>query len=161
MNYKNKIFKESEGSFQEIIEKWKKLNKRIVFTNGCFDLLHSGHVKYLNEAAKMGDKLIIGLNSDSSVRKIKGKNRPVKSQQCRAEILAFMKVVDMVIIFNDETRLNLIENIVPDILVKGGDWDKKNIVGADIVLKNGGEVKSLTFLKGFSSSKIIDKIKNG
>ncbi|HHH53798.1 MAG TPA: D-glycero-beta-D-manno-heptose 1-phosphate adenylyltransferase [Bacteroidetes bacterium] len=158
MNYKSKIYKELDASYLEIIKEWQKSNKKIVFTNGCFDLLHSGHIAYLNEAAGLGDKLVVGLNSDLSVRNIKGETRPIKTQQCRADILAFMSVVDLVVIFDEDTPFGLIEKIVPDVLVKGGDWKPEQIVGSDIVLKNGGKVKSLSYIKGYSSSKIIEKI---
>ena len=158
MNYKNKIFSTLDTKALALIEKWKSSGQKIVFTNGCFDILHSGHIKYLAEAADLGDRLIIGLNSDSSVKKLKGENRPVKSQICRADVLAFMSAVDMVIIFDEETPLILIEKILPDILVKGGDWRPDQIVGSDIVIKNGGKVKSLTFLEGFSTTRIIDRM---
>jgi rfaE bifunctional protein nucleotidyltransferase chain/domain len=158
MNYKNKIFSALDTKSLTLIEKWKGLGHKVVFTNGCFDILHSGHIKYLAEAADLGDRLIIGLNSDSSVKKLKGENRPVKSQNCRADILAFMSVVDMVIIFDEETPVKLIETILPDVLVKGGDWKPDQIVGSDIVIKNGGTVKSLNFLEGFSTTKIIERI---
>ena len=158
MDYKNKIYKDIDESALDVIQKWKKESKKIVFTNGCFDILHSGHIQYLNEAKKLGDKLILGLNSDDSVSRLKGPTRPIKSQECRADILAFMEVIDLVIIFNEETPYDLISSLVPDILVKGGDWKINEIVGSDIVLKHGGEVKSLSFLEGHSSSKIIEKM---
>ena len=135
-------------------------NKKIVFTNGCFDILHSGHVLYLEEAASLGDILIIGLNSDCSVRRIKGSNRPINQERDRAIVLSSLSVIDYIIIFTEDTPYNLINIIVPDILVKGGDWEIKNIVGADIVLKNGGKVKSLIFQEGKSTSNIIEKIKS-
>ena len=161
MNYKNKIFSTLDQEALEKINDWKKSGKKIVFTNGCFDILHSGHIQYLSEAKQSGDILIIGLNSDISVKRLKGENRPIKSQECRADILAFMESVDLVIIFNEDTPENLINQLIPDVLVKGGDWKPDEIVGADIVLKNGGEVKSLSFLEGHSSSSIIDKINRG
>ncbi len=158
MNYKNKIFSTLDTKALKLIEKWKMSGQKLVFTNGCFDILHSGHIKYLSEAKNLGDKLIIGLNSDSSVRKLKGTSRPVKSQNCRADILAFMSDVDMVVIFEEDTPIDLIKKIIPDVLVKGGDWKPQQIVGADLVIKNGGEVKSLAFLEGYSSSKIINRM---
>lgn len=158
MNYKNKIFSTLDQKALNKINNWKESGSKIVFTNGCFDILHSGHIQYLSEAKKLGDILIIGLNSDTSVKRLKGENRPVKSQECRADILAFMGDIDMIIIFNEDTPLNLIDQIIPDILVKGGDWKPEEIVGSEIVLKNGGEVKSLSFLEGYSSSSIIDKM---
>ena len=158
MNYKTKIFRNIDSQSIELINKWKSEGKRVVFTNGCFDILHSGHIKYLSEAAALGDKLVIGLNSDSSVSRLKGSNRPIKSEECRADILAFMAEVDMVVIFDEDTPEALIKRIIPDILVKGGDWKIDEIVGADIVINNGGVVKSLSFLEGFSSTKIIDRM---
>lgn len=158
MKYKDKIYSKIGQSAIDLINTWKSEGKKIVFTNGCFDILHSGHIQYLSEAAQLGGKLVIGLNSDSSVSRLKGSDRPIKSQECRADILSFMEAIDMVIVFDEDTPLELIEKIIPDILVKGGDWSTDQIVGSDIVLKNGGEVKSLSFLKGFSSTRIIEKI---
>lgn len=132
-------------------------NKKIVFTNGCFDILHSGHVQYLKEAKSLGDILIVGLNSDSSVRGLKGPTRPLNSEQDRKFILENLRAVDFVEIFDEETPFNLIQKILPDVLVKGGDWAVDQIVGSDIVLKNGGEVKSLTFKDGYSTTGIIER----
>jgi len=142
------------------LETYKKLNLTKVFTNGCFDLLHLGHLQYLQEAKKLGDVLIVGINSDTSVKKIKGPSRPINDQSTRATMLASLKMVDHVIIFNEETPLNLIKAIMPDVLVKGGDWSIEKIIGADIVMNNGGTVKSLTFKEGYSTTSIIEKIKN-
>lgn len=150
-----KIFSLSE--LKNEIEK-KRKGKKVVFTNGCFDLLHVGHVRYLQEARGLGDFLVLGLNSDASVSKLKGPERPVQVQDDRAEILAALECISWVTIFDEPTPLNLIETIKPDILVKGGDWPVEKIVGADFVLKNGGEVKSLPFHKGRSTTGIIDKI---
>ncbi len=154
-----KIYSKINSASIEKINNWKEQGKKIVFTNGCFDILHCGHIKYLQEAKSLGDKLVLGLNSDNSVRRLKGKERPVNPQVCRAEILAALEVVDMVIIFDEDTPLTIIENILPNILVKGGDWKIEDIVGSDVVLGNGGEVKSLSFLQGFSTTSIIEKIK--
>jgi len=158
VNYKDKIFFKFDSDSNKRIQEWKSEGKKIVFTNGCFDILHSGHIQYLSEAAKLGTVFIVGLNSDDSVRRLKGENRPIKSQNCRADILAFMKDIDMVVVFEEDTPENLIKNIVPDVLVKGGDWKIEEIVGSDIVLSNGGEVKSLSFLDGHSSTIIIEKM---
>ncbi len=141
------------------IEEWKAENNKIVFTNGCFDILHCGHIKYLQEAKALGQKLIIGLNSDDSVKRLKGKDRPVNTQECRGEVLAALEAVDLVVVFEEDTPIEIIKKIVPDILVKGGDWKIEDIVGSDIVLKNGGELKSLSFVQGISTTSIIDKIK--
>ncbi len=132
--------------------------KKIVFTNGCFDILHSGHVSYLNEAKSLGDVLIVGLNSDLSVKRLKGESRPINSEQDRKFVLENLKAVDYVIIFEDDTPLRLIKGITPQILVKGGDWTPDQIVGSEFVLENGGEVLSLSFKKGYSTTKIIEKI---
>jgi len=141
-----------------IRQKLKAGNKKIVFTNGVFDLIHSGHVDYLVKAKSLGDVLIVGLNSDKSVKKIKGDKRPILKQEERSFILANLKPVDYVILFDEDTPENLIKELVPDILVKGGDWTVDKIVGNDIVIKNGGEVKSIEFVNPQSTSKIIDII---
>lgn len=133
-------------------------SKKIVFTNGCFDILHRGHVAYLNEAKSCGDLLVLGLNSDASVKKLKGPERPVNSEEDRKFILENLKAVDFVEIFTEETPLNLIKKIMPHTLVKGGDWSVEQIVGSKEVLANGGEVYSLNFVDGFSTTNIIEKI---
>ena len=135
-------------------------SQTIIFTNGCFDIIHSGHVLYLEEAKSLGDILIVGLNSDESVRLLKGKDRPINSQGDRAIVLAALNSVDYVIVFEEETPYNLIKTINPDILVKGGDWLVEQIVGHDIVLKKGGTVKSLMFKEGKSTTNIINKLKS-
>jgi D-beta-D-heptose 7-phosphate kinase/D-beta-D-heptose 1-phosphate adenosyltransferase len=135
-----------------------KQSKKIVFTNGCFDLIHCGHIEYLKKAKSLGDVLIVGLNSDNSVQHIKGKNRPINCEDDRAEILNCLKPVDYVVIFEEDTPFNLIKIIMPDILVKGGDWKIKDIVGSDVVLANGGEVKSIKFVPGKSTTEIVKKI---
>tara|TARA_B100000927_G_scaffold158601_1_gene127739 strand:- start:2737 stop:3201 length:465 start_codon:yes stop_codon:yes gene_type:complete len=141
-----------------IINKIKSEGKKIVFTNGCFDLLHVGHIKYLSQAKDLGDILIIGLNSDKSVKKLKGNNRPINSFEDRAKLLAALKSVDLVIMFEEQTPENLIKEIIPDVLVKGGDYDIKEIVGYQTVIDNGGQVKTLSFYDGYSSTNYIDKI---
>lgn len=140
------------------INKIKSEGKKIVFTNGCFDLLHVGHIKYLSQAKDLGDILIIGLNSDKSVKKLKGNNRPINSFEDRAKLLAALKSVDLVIMFEEQTPENLIKEIIPDVLVKGGDYDIKEIVGYQTVIDNGGQVKTLSFYDGYSSTNYIDKI---
>jgi len=140
------------------IKKLKQKNKKIVFTNGCFDILHAGHVSYLSKAKSLGDILVIGLNSDASVKKIKGKSRPVVSQKNRAILLAALEAVDFVVLFSELTPLKLIKAIKPDVLVKGGDWKKENIVGSDFVESYGGKVKSLAYVKGLSTRNLIAKI---
>ena len=131
---------------------------RIVFTNGCFDLLHVGHIRYLQEAKSLGNLLFVGLNSDASIKGLKGPERPIQDQSDRAEILAALDCVDFVCIFDEDTPAQLIEIVQPDVLVKGGDWPISKIVGADFVLGRGGEVKSLQFVKGKSTTGLVDKI---
>ena len=133
--------------------------QKLVFTNGCFDILHSGHVLYLEEAKSLGDILILGLNSDDSVKRLKGEDRPINSENERAIVLSGLNSIDYIIIFEEDTPIELIKQIQPNILVKGGDWTVKQIVGYDIVLKNGGDVKSLLFKEGLSSTCVINKIR--
>lgn len=142
----------------EIRNKFKLENKKVVFTNGCFDILHSGHVDYLNKARDAGDALIVGLNSDASIRRIKGEKRPVLDQQERAFLIANLKAVDYVTLFDEDTPEIIINDLVPDILVKGADWAIDKIVGRDTVEKNGGEVKTIKFVNDQSTSKIINSI---
>ncbi len=136
----------------------KSDNKKVVFTNGVFDLIHSGHIDYLSKAKKLGDVLIVGLNTDESVTRIKGIKRPILKQAERAFIISNLKPVDYVIFFNEDTPEKLISELIPDILVKGADWAMDKIVGKEIVEKNGGEVKNIEFVNGNSTSKIIDLI---
>ena len=142
----------------EIINRIKAERKKIVFTNGCFDLLHVGHVRYLAQAKKLGDFLIIGLNSDNSVKELKGEDRPMNSFEDRATLLSAIESVDSVIMFEEQTPENLIKDIVPDILVKGGDYNIEDIVGFQTVIQNGGLVKSLSFYDGYSTTNYIKKI---
>ena len=148
-------------NFSKELEEFLSQNseKKVVFTNGCFDILHTGHVSYLNEAKELGDLLIVGLNSDESVKRLKGPERPINSELDRKFVLENLKAVDFVEIFTEDTPYNLIKKVLPNILVKGGDWSPDQIVGSDIVLNNNGQVKSLNFINGFSSTKIINKIK--
>jgi rfaE bifunctional protein nucleotidyltransferase chain/domain len=129
--------------------------KKIVFTNGCFDILHPGHARYLYEARLLGDYLIVAVNSDRSVRVLKGPGRPVLREQARAELLAAFGFVDAVVIFDEETPLRVIQELMPDVLVQGADWPEKEIVGADVVKGAGGEVKQVPIVEGFSTSAII------
>jgi D-glycero-beta-D-manno-heptose 1-phosphate adenylyltransferase len=144
------------------VSDWKKQGKKVVFTNGCFDLLHPGHVDYLSRAADLGDILIVAVNSDNSVKALgKGSSRPIQDENSRAYVMAGLHAVDAVVVFNEETPFELISQIKPDVLVKGGDWKIDQIVGADIVIKNGGVVKSLEFLPGYSTTSIEQKILKG
>ncbi len=142
------------------LEMRRTKGKKIVFTNGCFDILHSGHIYYLNEARALGDYLVVGVNSDSSVTRLKGHKRPILPLKERLEILSGLEMVDMLIPFEEDTPLNLIETISPSVLVKGGDYTIPTIVGAEYVLKNGGEVKVLSFKEGSSTTNIIETILN-
>ncbi len=154
---KNKI-KSAEES-KALIAEWKKTGQKVVFTNGCFDILHLGHVDYLERARAMGNRLVVGLNTDDSVTRFKGSNRPIQDQDSRARILASLQFVDLVVLFDQDTPLELISELIPDILVKGSDYLAENIVGSEVVKNTGGEVKTIDFVPGYSTSRIIDKIK--
>jgi rfaE bifunctional protein nucleotidyltransferase chain/domain len=140
------------------VERLKREGKKVVFTNGCFDILHAGHTRYLREARKMGDALILALNSDSSVRSIKGPMRPIVPEAERAEVVASLDSVDYVTVFDELTPLELIEFLRPDVIVKGGDWAEKDIVGAETVRKWGGRVAIMPQIEGASTTNIIDKV---
>ncbi len=146
------------SQIKTIIPRLQSQKKKIVFTNGCFDLLHIGHIQYLRKAKSQGDILVIGLNSDQSVRMIKGKNRPIVPEKERAEIVASLEMVDYVILFNDPDPLRLIESLKPNILVKGADWPKSRIIGREIVEKIGGRVIRVPLVPGASSTGLIEKI---
>ena len=140
------------------VDKWKSTGLKVVFTNGCFDILHRGHVEYLTDAKACGDKLVTALNSDCSVRGLKGDSRPIQSQADRAAILDALASVDLVVVFDEETPAEIVKTLIPDVLVKGGDYTPETIVGADTVTANGGEVKIIPFRSGQSTSIIIEKI---
>ncbi|MFN3455610.1 MAG: D-glycero-beta-D-manno-heptose 1-phosphate adenylyltransferase [Pseudobdellovibrio sp.] len=144
-------------NLKQAIASYKNAHKKIVFTNGCFDLLHIGHVRYLEQAKSRGDILIVGINTDASVQALKGPTRPIQNENDRAEILASIKAVDHTILFGEETPINLIKSIKPDVLVKGGDWKVEQIVGWDFVQSYGGAVESLQFIDGKSTTNIIKK----
>ena len=145
----------------EIATTWKETGKKIVWTNGCFDLLHYGHIVYLAKARELGDRLIVGLNSDLSVKRLKGANRPILDETTRAIKLASFAFIDLVVVFEEDTPLKCIEMISPSYLVKGGDYQIHEIIGSTFVQKNGGKVVTIPFEKGHSSSDIIRKIQNG
>lgn len=142
----------------QTVQKWKNNGLEVVFTNGCFDLIHFGHLAYLAEAAAQGQKLVLGLNSDASVARLKGAHRPIKDQKNRAHLLASLEMIDLVVLFEEDTPLELIKILQPDVLVKGGDWTVEQIVGSEVVLAQGGRVKSLTFVEGYSTTKLEQKI---
>ncbi len=137
---------------------WNFLDQKIVFTNGCFDIIHLGHIMYLSKAADLGDVLIVGLNTDESIKRLKGDNRPINNQHARRMTLGSMFFVDAVVLFDEDTPYELIKQIKPDILVKGSDYEDKEIVGANIVKDKGGEVVTIDFLDGYSTSEVIEKI---
>jgi rfaE bifunctional protein nucleotidyltransferase chain/domain len=137
----------------------RRQGKRIVFTNGCFDLLHPGHVRYLRAAKRLGDVLVVGLNSDRSVRRLKGAQRPLVPERARCEVVAALEMVDLVTLFPQDTPYDLIARVQPDVLVKGGDWPAERIVGADIVRARGGRVRSLPFAKGYSTTALVERIR--
>lgn len=142
-----------------VVLQWKQAGKKVVFTNGCFDILHLGHVDYLEKARELGDKLVLGLNTDDSVSRFKGSERPIQNQNSRAHVLASLQFIDLVVFFNEDTPLNLISELVPDVLVKGSDYLAENIVGADVVKRAGGVVKTIGFVPGYSTTRILEKIK--
>lgn len=155
---RKKIFTGAETS-KHLLDSWRKSKETLVFTNGCFDILHRGHIELLSKASDLGTRLIIGLNDDNSVRRLKGPERPVQDEHSRALILASLEFVDVVIFFKEDTPISLIEFIRPDVLVKGGDYRADEIVGYDFVTGNRGKVVILDFVKGFSSSSIMNRIK--
>lgn len=156
---REKVFMTAEYALPLVYE-WRDNGLRITFTNGCFDLLHIGHVLYLEEAKSLADVLIVGLNSDHSVRRLKGPSRPIQDEYNRSHVLAALASVDMVIVFEEDTPRELIEMVQPDVLVKGGDWQVNEIAGSDIVLARGGMVRSLSFQEGYSTSRIEQKIRS-
>ena len=153
---KSKIKKPSEAI--EIIDQWKKEKQKIVFSNGCFDILHKGHIEYLAKASDLGNRLILGLNTDYSVKKIKKEGRPVQDESSRSLILASLMFIDIIVLFDEETPYELIKIIQPDILVKGKDYAAESIVGYDIVKSSGGEIITIDLVEGYSTTSIIKKI---
>ena len=141
------------------INQWRQLGKTIAFTNGCFDILHEGHIYSLSQAASEADYLIVGVNADASVKKLKGESRPINNENSRSKLLASLMLVDAVIIFKEDTPLDLIKSLLPDVLIKGGDYKVNEIAGAKEVIENGGRVVINPILNGFSTTSIIDKMK--
>jgi len=154
--YLSKI--KDQTAMKAVVETAKGAGKKVVFTNGCFDILHQGHVRYLSEAKKCGDFLVIGLNSDRSVRNIKGKNRPLMPVGARAELLAALCFVDGIVVFDDEDPLAIIKYLRPQVLVKGSDWAEEDIIGAELIKKAGGEVRRIPLVPGITTSGIIRRI---
>ena len=156
--FEGKILKTTLG-LQNTVNKWKRENKRIVFTNGCFDILHLGHIKLLSESKKLGDYLIVGLNTDESIKNLKGIQRPINNNYQRSMMLASFSFVDKIVFFNDKTPIKLIEDISPDVLSKGADYNVENIIGASKVLSYGGTVKLITLVPNLSTTELIKKYK--
>ncbi len=148
------------AQLQAQIKRWKLLNKTIAFTNGVFDILHEGHIKVLSQAASFADVLIVGLNSDTSVKRLKGNGRPVNNEQSRTLIMASLIMVDAVTVFGEDTPLELIKTIMPDVLIKGGDYSTETIVGAKEVIANGGKIEIIPLEQGFSTTGVIEKMKS-
>ncbi|MEQ8714278.1 MAG: D-glycero-beta-D-manno-heptose 1-phosphate adenylyltransferase [Cyclobacteriaceae bacterium] len=142
------------------VKDWRSAGQKIVFTNGCFDILHLGHVDYLEKARTLGDILLIGVNTDASVRRIKGPERPINNEYARLRMLSALAFVDGVTLFDEDTPLHLIQTVLPDILVKGNDYNISNIVGAEIVIDAGGKVETIDLVKGFSTTDIIERVRN-
>ena len=150
----------TDDNIDSLLTYWRLKDNRIVFTNGCFDILHRGHIEYLSSAFSMGDIMVVGLNSDKSVKKIKGNERPLQDEYSRALVLASLKQVTGVYLFDEDTPYNLISRVKPDVLVKGGDYKVEDIVGADVVKAYGGEVVTIDFLEGYSTTVLIERIQN-
>lgn len=155
----DKIFQDKKA-LKKQIDLWKNQGFEVVFTNGCFDLLHLGHVDYLEKAKSLGDKLVVALNTDYSVKKLKGEKRPVNDEYARSRVMAALSFVDAVILFDEETPFDLISQVLPDILVKGKDYSIDNIVGANVVIENGGRVETIDLVDGYSTTKTIEKMFN-
>lgn len=153
-----KIF--SLPALQTKLTEWRKKGERVVFTNGCFDLLHLGHIDYLEKASQLGDRMIIGINSDTSVRRLKGSSRPLQAEDARSRLLAALAFVDAVVLFEEDTPLALITALQPDVLVKGDDYTIETIVGADVVLQKGGRVETISLVEGCSTTALVNKIKS-
>ncbi len=143
-----------------MVEQWKNEGNEVVFTNGCFDIVHLGHIDYLEKSRNLGDKLIVAINTDASVQRNKGLSRPIIDQMSRSHLMAALAFVDAVVMFDEETPLNLISKLIPDILVKGKDYTIDKIVGAEIVIDNGGKVETIELVQGYSTSNFVNKIKN-
>lgn len=155
----NKIV--SRDTAAGIVKDWRTSGQKVVFTNGCFDLLHFGHVRYLADARSLGDRLVVALNSGDSIRRLKGSNRPINDEMTRETVMASLAFVDLVIVFDEDTPYELIRLLLPDILVKGGDWQPADIVGSDIVAAHGGTTLSLPYIDGYSTTRIEEKIRKG
>ncbi len=152
------VLADDTSALNAALESFRREGARLVFTNGCFDILHAGHVRYLGQSRQFGDALVVGLNADASVRRLKGTSRPIHSEEDRAEILAGLECVDLVVLFEEDTPKKLIERVCPDVLVKGADWKDKGVVGADFVEAQGGEVRLVDILPGRSTTSVVDQM---
>lgn len=152
----NKIVTRDDA--QRIVNEWKAQGEKIVFTNGCFDIIHKGHVCYLAQARDLGTKLVLGLNTDASIKRLKGESRPIKEEESRALTVASFAFIDLVVLFDEDTPFELISQLVPNVLVKGSDYKVQDIVGADVVMQHGGEVKTIDFVEGFSTTNYAKKL---
>ena len=164
MSFHNQLKEKVASQDQALknLKAWREKNKKIVFTNGCFDIIHPGHIDYLSQARDLGDILVLGLNTDQSVRRLnKGSNRPINDERTRAYVLAGLASVDLIVFFDEETPYNLIKLLQPNVLVKGNDYEVEKIIGFDILKENGGEVITIPFLEGYSTSSLIKKIIEG
>lgn len=162
MKHLEKIYDKisDKDSLEARLKLWREEGKKVVFSNGCFDILHRGHVEYLSKAADLGDVLVIGLNTDASVKRLKGPSRPVNDEKARAVVLAALEFIDAVVFFEEDTPYNLIKFVQPDVLVKGNDYKVEDIVGYDIVINKGGKVETIELVEGFSTTKTIEKMKD-
>ena len=158
INFNKKIF--SVDALASQVRRWREQNEKIIFTNGCFDILHNGHLEILASAANLGGKLIVAINSDSSVKKLKGKSRPINNESDRKKFLSYFNFIDSITSFNDKTPYNLIKKLKPDFIVKGGDYKKEEVIGYDILKEYGGDVIIFPFKNGFSTTNIINQSKN-
>jgi len=155
----SRIYSRNDESFSRLLACWRFKSQKVVFTNGCFDILHLGHIDYLSKAAELGDVLVVGLNTDDSVRRLKGSSRPIQDEISRAMILSSLRFVDAVVFFGEDTPLELIRTVQPDVLVKGADYRPEEIVGYEIVTSKGGEISTISYLEGYSTTAIENKIK--
>mgnify|MGYP006284663807 CR=1 FL=1 len=144
---------------KKVVKDLKSKGKKIVFTNGCFDILHPGHIFYLNEAKKLGDYLVVALNTDNSVKRLKGENRPVNTQEDRAVVMDALETVDIVTFFHEDTPLEIVSELIPDVIVKGGDYKPEDVAGGEVVTKNGGEIRIINFVDGKSTTSVIERMK--
>ncbi len=143
---------------RKIIAGWRVKGQKIVFTNGCFDIVHAGHIHLLESAKSLGDRLVVGINSDASIRRLKGPDRPIQDEHTRTVVMAALLVVDLVIVFEEDTPLAMIETLLPDVLIKGGDWKENEIVGADVVTSHGGKIAIIPLESGYSTTLAVEKI---